>query len=202
MQPGDTHCNPVTDFPLTRFTTAAQWRNWLRRHHQSATSITVRLRKNHVKTGISYAQALDEALCHGWIDGVRRAVDSETYSVRFTPRKAKSIWSLVNVRHAERLIQEGRMTAAGQNAFEAREAKRTGVYSFEQKATALPPAYQRGFQANRAAWRYFEEEAPWYRRSSIHWVMSAKKADTRERRLATLIQCSAEGERIPPLRRP
>lgn len=155
-----------------------------------------------MKIGITYAEALDEALCHGWIDGVRRAVDAGSYSVRFTPRKAKSIWSLVNVRHAERLIQEGRMTAAGQKAFDARDASRTGVYSFEQKATALSPAYQRRFRANRAAWRYFEQEAPWYRRTSLHWVMSAKKEETRERRLATLIECSADAVRIPPLRRP
>lgn len=193
----------MTDFPLTGFTTPAEWRKWLRRHHKSATSIIVRLRKNHAKAGISYAEALDEALCHGWIDGVRRALDSETFSVRFTPRKTRSIWSLINVRHAERLIQEGRMTAAGQHAFDARDARRTGVYSFEQKAAAaLSPSYQRRFRGNRAAWRYFEEEAPWYRRTSVHWVMRAKKEETRERRLATLIQCSANGERIPQLRRP
>lgn len=192
----------MTDVVLTGFETPAQWRTWLRRHHQRATSIVLRLRKTRSRTGISYAEALDEALCFGWIDGVRRAVDADSYSIRFTPRKPRSIWSLINVRHAERLIQEGRMTAAGQKAFDAREAARTGVYSFERKPTSLPPVLRQRFRANRAAWRYFEQEAPWYRRTSLHWVMSARKEETRERRLATLIQCSAEGVRIPQLRRP
>ncbi|HSB53634.1 MAG TPA: YdeI/OmpD-associated family protein [Gemmatimonadales bacterium] len=192
----------MTDFPLTSFKTAAEWRAWLRRHHQSAKSILVRLRKSHAKTGIAYAEALDEALCYGWIDGVRRAVDGESFSIRFSPRKAKSIWSLVNVRHAERLISAGRMAAAGQKAFDARDAGRTGVYSFEQKKHELAPPYRKRFQARRKAWGYFEQEAPWYRRTSTHWVMSARKEETRERRLATLIQCCTDGVRIPPLRRP
>lgn len=190
------------DHPRTSFASPAQWRAWLHRHHTRATSILVRLRKKHVEVGITYAEALDEALCYGWIDGVRRAVDADTFSVRFSPRKATSIWSRVNVRHAERLIQAGRMAPYGHRVFDARDCSRTGSYSFEQARVRLAAAFTRTFKANRKAWKYFECEAPWYRRTSIHWVMSAQKEETRVRRFGILIACSASGERIPMLRRP
>ena len=192
----------MPDPPVTHLMTSAAFRSWLRKHHRSETAIVLRLAKVHAAgTGITYKEALDEALCFGWIDGIRRALDADSFSVRFTPRKPRSIWSRVNVAHMERLIAAKRVTKAGLAAFEARTAGRTGVYSFEQRATALAPAYRREFERQRAAWRHFQQEAPWYRRTSSHWVMSAKRETTRRRRLETLIACSAEGVRIPPLRR-
>jgi uncharacterized protein YdeI (YjbR/CyaY-like superfamily) len=160
----------------------------------------LRISKRHVEdAGINYAEALDEALCYGWIDGVRRRLDDDSYSIRFTPRRPRSIWSLVNVRHVERLIAAKRMTKVGLTIFEAREEGRTGIYSFEKPAAELPPAFRRRFQSEKAAWAYFQQEAPWYRRTSTHWVMSAKREETRNRRLETLIACSAAQSRIGPL---
>jgi len=187
----------------TDFRTPAAFRAWLRKHHKSTSALVLRIAKNHAaEGGVTYAQALDEALCYGWIDGVRRRLDAKSFSVRFSPRKHRSIWSRVNVRHVERLIRAKRMTKAGLVVFEAREQGRTGVYSFEQRPTGLPPAYRRRLQATKAAWAYFQQEAPWYRRTSSHWVMSARREDTRIKRLETLIVCSAARIRIGPLRRP
>ena len=187
----------------THFKTPAAFRAWLRKHHKTATVLVLRISKNHAAaSGVTYAQALDEALCSGWIDGIRRRQDADSFSVRFSPKKPRSIWSRVNLRHAERLIRAKRMTKAGLVVFEARKESRTGVYSFEQRPTELTPAYRRRFQATKAALAYFQQEAPWYRRTSGYWVMSAKRADTRLRRLETLIACSAAGTRIFPLRRP
>lgn len=193
----------MADPTPTHFKTPSAFRAWLRKNHTTASFLVLRISKNRAAaTGLTYAQALDEALCYGWIDGVRRRLDSEGFSVRFSPRKPRSIWSRVNVRHVERLVQARRMTKAGLAVFELREEGRTGVYSFEQRRTDLDPAYRRRFQADKVAWRYFQQEAPWYRRTSSHWVMSAKREDTRLKRLQTLIACSAEGVRIPQLRRP
>jgi uncharacterized protein YdeI (YjbR/CyaY-like superfamily) len=165
--------------------------------------LVLRISRNHAaKSGITYAQALDEALCYGWIDGVRRSLDADSFSVRFSPRKARSNWSHVNVRHVKRLIQAKRMTKAGLTAFEAREEGRSGVYSFEQQPIELSPAYRRQLKTSNAAWTYFQREAAWYRRTSSYWVMSAKRTETQIRRLETLIACSAAGTRIGPLRRP
>ncbi len=184
------------------FTTPAAFRAWLRKHHTSATELVLRLAKVHASaSGITYAQVLDEALCFGWIDGVRRRLDDDGFSIRFTPRKRGSIWSRVNVAHVERLILEQRMTKAGMAAFEARLEHRTGVYAFEQRSPGLSEEYRRQFRTRRSAWKYFENEAPWYRRTASHWVMSARREETRLKRLETLISCSAEGLRIPQLRR-
>jgi uncharacterized protein YdeI (YjbR/CyaY-like superfamily) len=149
--------------------------------------------------GLTYSQALDEALCWGWIDGVRRRHDAESYTIRFTPRQARSTWSRVNVAHVERLIREGRMARPGLAAYRAREEARTGLYSFERRAMVLPPAYRRAFRADSRAWRWFEAQAPWYRRTCAYWVMSAKREETRHRRFATLVACSGRGVRVPPL---
>jgi uncharacterized protein YdeI (YjbR/CyaY-like superfamily) len=162
----------------------------------------LRIARNHAAhTGITYAQALDEALCVGWIDGVRRSLDGDSYSIRFTPRQPRSIWSNVNLRHAERLIGERRMTAAGLAAFQARDPARTGIYSFERQTAELSPAHGRRFRAVKPAWAWFQQQAPWYRRTATHWVTSAKREETRRRRLEALIACSARGELIGPLRR-
>ncbi len=190
------------DSSPAHFPNAAAFRAWLRTHHRTATHLVVRIARNHAAhQGVTYAQALEEALCFGWIDGVRRSLDRDSFSIRFSPRKPRSIWSRVNVRHAKRLVAAGRMTGAGLKAFEARDEARTGVYSFERQPATLAPMYQALFRKKKKAWKYFQEEAPWYRRTSIHWVMSARREETREKRLATLMACSAKGERIPPLQR-
>ncbi|MEZ4413950.1 MAG: YdeI/OmpD-associated family protein [Gemmatimonadales bacterium] len=187
---------------LDSIDSAPTFRAWLRKHHRTETALVLRIAKRHAAaTGITYAEALDEALCFGWIDGVRRRLDADSFSIRFTPRKPRSIWSRVNVAHAERLIREKRMTRAGLAAFEARTAGRTGIYAFEQPVTELPAAYRVQFRKQRSAWKYFQQEAPWYRRTSTHWVTSAKREETRLRRLGILIACSGDGVRIPQLRR-
>lgn len=183
------------------FPTPAAFRAWLRRHHRQERELILRCFKVHAAhRGVTYAQALDEALCYGWIDGVRRALDGDSFTVRFTPRKPKSYWSRVNVGHAERLKAAGRMTKPGLAAYEARQAG-GGAYSFEARHVVLSPALRRRFQADRAAWTWYRAQAPWYRRTSAFWVMSAKREATRERRLETLITCSARGRTIPPLTR-
>jgi uncharacterized protein YdeI (YjbR/CyaY-like superfamily) len=193
---------PMPESALARFKTPAAFRAWLREHHTTTSALVVRIAKTHASaSGVTYAQALDEALCFGWIDGVRRRLDDDGFSIRFTPRKPRSIWSRVNVAHVERLIREKRMTTAGMAAFDARQEGRTGVYAFEQQTPELSAEYSARFAKRRAAWRYFEGAAPWYRRTASHWVMSAKREETRRKRLETLIACSAEGTRIPQLRR-
>lgn len=184
------------------FRSAAAFRAWLAEHHATARELVVRCCKIHAAhRGVTYAEALDEALCYGWIDGVRRRVDADTFSVRFTPRKRRSTWSRVNIRHVERLTREGRMAKPGLAAFAAREEGRTGLYSFEQRAVKLAPGHAEEFREHADAWSYFQKQPPWYRRTSTHWVMSAKRAETRARRLATLIDYSARGRPIPPLAR-
>ncbi len=188
--------------PLKHFRTPSALRAWLAKDHDTATELLLRCYKTHAASkGVTYAQALDEALCYGWIDGVRRSVDEISFSVRFTPRQPRSTWSRVNIAHVERLIKTGRMAKPGLAAFQAREEARTGLYSFERKAMKLAPAYAKRFRADRRAWAYFQSEAPWYRRTCIFFIMSAKQDETRLKRLETLIVCSRRGVRIPPLRR-
>lgn len=181
----------------THFASAAEFRDWLEKNHRSVPALCVGLyRKDSGKGGMNYAEALDEALCFGWVDGVRRKVDGTSFSIRFTPRKAGSIWSLVNVRHAERLLATGRMTTHGMKVFAARLAHKTGIYSFEQKHHAFDPALERKFRANKKAWAFWEAQPPGYRRIAMHWVSSAKRDETRLRRLMQLIVDSATGIRL------
>jgi uncharacterized protein YdeI (YjbR/CyaY-like superfamily) len=144
---------------------------------------------------------VDEALCFGWIDGLRKSLDADRYMIRFTPRKPTSVWSSVNVKRAGELIRLGRMQPAGLAAFEARDPKRSGVYSFEQRrAPQLTPELEKRFRANRAAWEFFEAQPPGYRKIVTWWIVSAKQEATRERRLDTLIRESAAGRRIDFMR--
>jgi len=185
------------------FASGAAFRAWLERHHATATELDVKIWKTHAKhRGMGYAEALDEALAFGWIDGVRRSIDADSFRIRFTPRKKGSRWSLVNVRHVARLEAAGRMHAAGLAAFRARDPEDPRRYSFEARPVTLSPAFARKFRARAAAWRYFSARPPWYRRTSTHWVMSAKRGETRERRLAELIARSEEGKTIRLLTRP
>ena len=195
----------VADPPSLRgFRSATAFRTWLLKNHGTARELLLRCYKvDAAKKGITYRQALDEALCFGWIDGVRRAVDAVSFSTRFSPRKPRSTWSNVNVARAKELIAAGRMTKPGLVAFEAREEQRTGVYSFERRAAArLAAPHAAKLSANKKAAAYFAAQAPWYQRTCIHWIMSARREETRMRRLDLLISCSAKGTRIPPLARP
>ena len=180
------------------FATPDDFRAWLQANHATAGELWVGFYK--VGTGrpsITWPQSVDEALCFGWIDGVRKRVDDESYVIRFTPRRAGSIWSAVNIRRMGELIAEGRVHPDGLAAFEKRRDDKSAIYAYEQrKAAELPEEYERRFRENAAAWEFFQSQAPWYRRTTTHWVMSAKKEETREKRLATLIEDSAAGRRI------
>ena len=187
---------------LANFHSAADWRAWLQRHHIAAADLVVRCWKTHARDrGLTYPEALDEALCFGWIDGVRRRVDGDSFSVRFSPRRPRSIWSAVNIRRAEELEAAGRMRPAGRAAFAGRTERRSRVYSYENPATELAPAYARRLRADRKAWAFFQAQPPGYRRTSVYWVMEAKREQTRLRRLEVLLDCSAEGRTIPLLTR-
>ena len=181
----------------TFFKTAAEFRRWLAKNHANELELPIGFyRKNSGLTGLTYAEAVDEALCFGWIDGIKKRLDEVSYTHRLTPRRPRSIWNLVNIKHAERLAAAGRMMPAGARAFAARESARSGVYSFERTAQELDAALEKTFRADRAAWKFWLAQPPGYRKNCIHWIMSAKQAATRERRLAQLIADSATGERL------
>lgn len=184
------------------FRTQADFRKWLEAHHASETELMIRLFKVHArKRGIGYREALDESLCYGWIDGVRRGLDADSFTQRFTPRKRKSNWSAVNIKRVRELIAEGRMRPPGMAAFDARDKTAVAPYSFENRNAKLDAALEKTFRANKGAWEYFRAQAPWYQRTTIHMVMSAKREETRAKRLALLIDCSARGKPIPQLTR-
>ena len=181
----------------TYFTTAADFRRWLEKHHTTATEFLVGFHKKALgKGGLTYPEAVDELLCFGWIDGVKRSVDDESYTHRISPRRPGSIWSLVNVGHVRRLTKSGKMHAAGLNAFAARQKKKTGVYSFENRPQKFSADLARLFQAAPQAWAFFSAQPPGYRRTAIFWVSSAKQQNTRESRLHKLIALSAAGRRL------
>jgi uncharacterized protein YdeI (YjbR/CyaY-like superfamily) len=184
---------------LRFFRTSAELRRWLDKNHDKAQELWIGFyRKDSGKGGITYPQALDEALCYGWIDGIRKKLDDTSFTTRFTPRKKKSIWSNVNVRHVERLTKEGRMMPPGVAAFAAKDEKRTGVYSFEREAAELDPAMKKKFRQNPKAWKFFESQPPYYRKLSAWYVISARRDETREKRLSELIGFSAKERRLPP----
>jgi len=184
------------------FRTAKEWRAWLEKNHAGATELLLGFHKaSSNEKGITYKQALDEALCFGWIDAVRRGGEL-TWSIRFTPRKRMSIWSQVNIRRIEALKADGRVATAGLAAYEGRDIRLQKKYSFENRDAALSAEDQRRFRADKKAWANFEKMPPSYRHPAIWWVVSAKRDDTRERRLATLIADSAEGRKLKHLRRP
>jgi len=178
------------------FSSPVQFRQWLEQNHDSASELLVGFhKKSSAKKSITYAEALDEALCFGWIDGVRKNLNETSYTIRFTPRKPKSIWSLVNVRHVERLKKEGRMQPAGLEAYARRDPKRTGIYAFENAPRELSTTYEKIFRENKKAWEFFEKHPPYSKRTTIHWIMSAKKEETRLRRLKQVIENSEKGVR-------
>jgi uncharacterized protein YdeI (YjbR/CyaY-like superfamily) len=182
------------------FATRDELRAWLERHHAERDELWVGLyKKGSGKPSVTWPEVVDEALCFGWIDGVRRSLGPDSYVNRLTPRRPRSNWSAVNVKRVGELIAEGRMTPAGLAAFEAR----TGDYSYEQRHDAvLEPEQEERFRAAREAWEWFQSRSPYYRRAAVYWVTSAKRPETRERRLQTLIEDSAAGRTIKPLTRP
>jgi uncharacterized protein YdeI (YjbR/CyaY-like superfamily) len=176
----------------------------MERHHADEDELLVGFYKTKSgRLSITWAESVDVALCFGWIDGVRRGIDEESYSIRFTPRRKRSIWSAVNIKRAGELIEAGLMTPAGLAAFEARTDDRSAVYSHERRqAPKLEPEQETRFKADAGAWDWFQAQAPSYRRAALHWVTSAKRPETRERRLVTLIADSAAGRTVKPLTRP
>ena len=181
----------------TFFATPAAFRRWLERNHEKADELLVGFwKKDSGKPSITWPESVDEALSFGWIAGVRRRIDDESYSIRFTPRRRGSIWSAVNIKRATELTALGRMAPAGLRAFAARDEKKSAIYSYENRPRELAPEYEKRFRANKEAWEYWTAQPPGYRRVVTYWVMEAKKEETRARRLAQLIDDSAHRRRI------
>lgn len=182
------------------FRDAAQFRAWLLEHHDDAAELWVGYYKKGVpKTSVTYAEAVEEALCFGWIDGIGRRIDDEVHANRFTPRRRTSSWSAVNIAKVTELTAAGRMHAAGLRAFEERDRRKDASYSYENAPSTLPDAWQARLRADPAAWEYWESRPPGYRRTATHWVLSAKREETREQRMATLVEDCAAGRAIKPL---
>ena len=177
------------------FATQEDFRRWLEENHEKESELIVGF--YNVKSGkqsMTWSEAVDQALCFGWIDGVRRKVDDESYSNRFTPRRASSNWSAVNIKKVEELTEKGLMMPAGIAAFEKRKAEKSVVYSYENEAKRFSDEYEKRFRANEKAWSFFEKQANWYKKQLTAWVMNAKQEATRERRLEKLI-AESENER-------
>jgi len=179
------------------FAVAADFRQWLERNHAASTELLVGFyKKSSGRASITYSEALDEALCFGWIDGVRKSVSAEAYCIRFTPRKVKSQWSSVNIQRVRDLSRGGRMQSSGIKAFEGAEQQRR-KYSYEQRREAgWANEHEKQFRSNASAWTFFEAQPPGYRRTARFWVVSAKREETRQKRLGVLISASREGRRI------
>jgi uncharacterized protein YdeI (YjbR/CyaY-like superfamily) len=190
---------PTRELKPKTFASRAQLRAWLERNHATAAAVHLRLFKVHAsERGVTYREALDEALCFGWIDGVRRARDQDSFTQRFSRRRPDSKWSQINRRRMRELQAAGLVAAPGLTALKAASRKATG-YSFESESVALSRSYLSQLKANAKAYCYFQQQAPWYRRITSFYVMSAKQEATQQRRLAHLIACSALQQPISPL---
>lgn len=184
------------------FRDADQLRAWLAKNHAKQTELWVGLyKKGSGRPSITWPELVDQLLCFGWIDGVRKSVDEDSYAIRVTPRKQGSTWSAVNLKRAPELIEFGLMEPPGRAAYDARDEAKTNRYSFERENVALTPEFEAMFRKNRKAWSFFESQPPGYRKTATWYVMSAKREETQRRRLDELIRDSANGERIGPLRR-
>lgn len=184
------------------FPTPADFRAWFAEHHESATELWVGFHKKGTgRASITWPESVDQALCFGWIDGIRKSLDADSYVIRFTPRKKGSHWSNVNTKRIGELVEQGLVTEAGLRAFKLRSEANSGRASFEQDDVELPEEYVALFQANPAAWAFFSSEPPGYRKAATWWVISAKREETRRKRLATLVEDSADGLRLKQLRR-
>jgi uncharacterized protein YdeI (YjbR/CyaY-like superfamily) len=184
------------------FSTAGRFRAWLEKNHGTRNELWVGFyKRDSGKPSITWPESVDEALSFGWIDGIRKSLGPESYMIRFTPRKARSIWSAVNINRAKELIAQGRISPAGLKAFAARSDERSAIYSYEQrKNAALDRLDEKRFRANSGAWEFFMKQPPGYRRLMLYWITSAKKPETRQKRLATLISHCVKRKRIDPLK--
>lgn len=187
---------------ITLFKSPSDFRKWLEIHHAATQELWVGYyKKDSGKPSITWPESVDEALCFGWIDGIRKSVDDTSYTIRFTPRKRRSIWSAVNIRRAQELANLGRMRPAGLKAFQARQENKSGVYSYEQRSHKLEGPYEEKLKKNKAAWDFFQAQPPSYRKAANWWVVSAKKEETRLKRLNKLIEDSAQGRTLPSFTR-
>jgi len=187
------------------FKTPADFRKWLQKNHASVDELWVGYyKKDSGRASITWPESVDEALCFGWIDGIRKSIDAESYKIRFTPRRPRSIWSAVNIDRANELTKLKRMAPAGVKAFAAREENRSGIYTYEQRSVEMPEPYLSTLKKNSLAWKYLQEERASYRKAVNWWVLSAKREETRLRRLNELIKHSAKQQRLPafPQRKP
>jgi len=181
----------------TYFATPEDFRAWLVEHHQTVSELLVGFHRKRTGTpSVTWPESVDEALCVGWIDGVRRRVDEHRYAIRFTPRRRGSIWSAINIRRVTALKAEGRMLPAGLEAFEARTENRSVVYSYEQRPIELPDPYAKVLKRTPKAWAFFQAQPPSYRKQMIWRIVSAKREETRQRRVKKLVAASKAGRRL------
>lgn len=181
----------------TFFQTQDDFRAWLEKHHKSETELIVGFYKvGSGKPSMTWSQSVDQALCFGWIDGVRRSIDEESYCIRFTPRKSTSIWSAINIDKVEVLTQAGLMKPEGLHAFSLRKESNSKIYSHEKETVSLSPEFEKQFKREKKAWDFFVKQAPSYRKVMTHWIMSAKQEETRRSRLEKTIVASSELRRI------
>ena len=179
------------------FKTPTAFRKWLAANHSRSKELWVGFyKKNSGKPSITWPESVDEALCFGWIDGIRKRIDEDSYVIRFSPRKTGSVWSTVNIRNAEKLIAEKRMQPAGLKAYELRKEYRSGIYSYEQRSPELEEKYARKLKRNKAAWKFFQAQPPSYRKMINWYIVSAKQEETRLKRLDKLIEASARQQRL------
>lgn len=178
----------------TFFKTPPDFRRWLEKHHSSKTELLVGFyKKGSGKPSITWPESVDQALCFGWIDGIRRTIDDASYTIRFTPRRPTSVWSNVNIKRVQELIEMGLMQPAGLKAFQSRKENRSGIYAYEQPSDTLPDQYEKEIKKNKAAWAFFQAQSPSYRKKVFWWIVSARQEETRLKRLARLIELSASG---------
>lgn len=182
--------------PIKFFKTPADFRKWLEKNHASASELAVGFyKKGSGRPSITWPESVDQALCFGWIDGIRRTIDADSYQIRFTPRRSGSNWSSININRVEALTRDGLMHPAGLKAYAARKEHKSVIYSYEQRSPELPAVYEKRLKQNRAAWEFFKAQPAWYRKQACWWVVSAKKEETRIKRLEKLIEESAQGKR-------
>jgi uncharacterized protein YdeI (YjbR/CyaY-like superfamily) len=180
------------------FQTPSAFREWLEQHHAKADALWAGFyKKASGKPSITWPESVDEALCFGWIDGIRKSIDDFSYTIRFTPRRPGSIWSSVNIKRAQALIEQGQMQPAGLKAYQARKENKSGIYSYEQRGVDLEEPYNRLLKKNKAAWSFFQIQPASYRKAVSWWIISAKKEETRLKRLEILMAHSAQGQRLP-----